>query len=167
MEADSTAATSESDPEPRRDPSVRDDADDAEARVDRLDRLERRVASLESELDALRALLGGVEAVDRAVERRASIALAKAEALEREFGADDPGVVRERLIPSDDESLPAQATREQSSDRRAADRGEFDGSASTTTPTTEAPADSSAPTRGDDSDPDSEGLAARLRGVLR
>ncbi|WP_049985843.1 DUF7310 family coiled-coil domain-containing protein [Halobellus rufus] len=62
-----------------------------------VDALERRVASVEAELDAVRALLGGVDAVDDAVERRASIALAKVESLERELEPADDGLVRERL----------------------------------------------------------------------
>ncbi|WP_336022033.1 DUF7310 family coiled-coil domain-containing protein [Halobellus salinisoli] len=59
--------------------------------------LERRLASVEAELDAVRGLLGGVDAVDEAVERRASIALAKVESLEERLKSSDGGLVRERL----------------------------------------------------------------------
>jgi len=64
---------------------------------DRVADLERRIAGLEAELDAVRGLLDGVEAVDEAVERRASTALAKAEALEARVGTGESGLVRERL----------------------------------------------------------------------
>lgn len=64
---------------------------------DRVSDLERRVADLEAELDAVRGLLDGVDAVDEAVERRASTALAKAEALEARIGTQESGLVRERL----------------------------------------------------------------------
>ncbi|WP_435182923.1 DUF7310 family coiled-coil domain-containing protein [Halobellus sp. EA9] len=134
---------------------------------ERIDRLERRVASLESELDAVRGLLGGVAAVDEAVERRASIALAKAESLEREFSAAEPGVVRERLAePSDGEArsgggasengtTPAASTR---SERPVADDGR---------PPADANRSASSPSSVSDGRDTDDGLAARLRGVLR
>jgi hypothetical protein len=79
--AESTAANS----------AARDHADAAEpgaesgdgtADADRVAALERRVADLEAELEAVRGLLAGVEVVDESIDRRASTALAKAEALE-------------------------------------------------------------------------------------
>ena len=56
--------------------------------------LERRIAGLEAELDAVRGLLTGVEAVDEAVERRASTALAKVETLEARVDTGESGLVR-------------------------------------------------------------------------
>jgi len=86
---------------------------------DRVAALERRVTDLEAELDAVRGLLDGVEAVDEAVERRASTALAKAEALEARVGPEEPGLVRERLSGGADDRREAVA-----GDRpEAADRG--------------------------------------------
>ena len=64
---------------------------------DRVADLERRIVELEADLDAVRGLLDGVDAVGERVERRASTALAKAEALEARVGAGEPGLVRERL----------------------------------------------------------------------
>lgn len=64
---------------------------------DRVATLERRVADLEAELEAVRGLLAGVETVDEGVDRRASAALAKAEALEEQFASEETGLVRERL----------------------------------------------------------------------
>jgi len=138
--------------------------DDAATRVDRL---ERRVAALESELDAVRGLLGGVETVDEAVEQRASIALAKVEALEREFAAADPGVVTERLAgrtgadsPSD--SAPATDPRAAGSTGPAAPA-----SAGRSAADSRASSASTAPVDRDDADSGDDGLAARLRSALR
>lgn len=82
------AAVTESGPES-------DDSTDSDG--DRVATLERRVADLEAELEAVRGLLAGVEAVDEGVDRRASAALAKAEALEEQFASEETGLVRERL----------------------------------------------------------------------
>lgn len=71
--------------------------DDTAPDGDRVAALEHRVADLEAELEAVRGLLSGVEAVDEGVDRRASAALAKAEALEEQFAPDEAGLVRERL----------------------------------------------------------------------
>lgn len=64
---------------------------------ERMADLERRMAELEADLDAVRGLLDGVDAVDKVVERRASTALAKVEALEARVGTRESGLVRERL----------------------------------------------------------------------
>ncbi|MFB6092520.1 MAG: hypothetical protein ABEK02_05870 [Haloquadratum sp.] len=55
---------------------------------ERLATLERRQTAVEAELESIRGLLGGVDAIDRSVDRRASIALAKVEALEASIGRD-------------------------------------------------------------------------------
>lgn len=73
------------------------DVREAAARSAEIERLQARVADLEQQVDELDAALqavrgyaGNVRAVNRDVERRASAALAKAEALETRLGADDP-----------------------------------------------------------------------------
>lgn len=63
-------------------------------------RLERRVEELAAELDAVRGLLGGVEAVNESVERRANLALAAVEEATTDREAD--GLVVERLPDGDD-----------------------------------------------------------------
>ncbi|MGQ4555744.1 DUF7310 family coiled-coil domain-containing protein [Halobellus sp. GM3] len=80
-------------------PSDGDDAANAcdPPAEDRLEALDRRLTALEADLESVRGLLDGVGAVDEAVERRASIALAKVETLERAVDAEDRGLVRERL----------------------------------------------------------------------
>ncbi|MDS0297966.1 hypothetical protein NDI76_04360 [Halogeometricum sp. S1BR25-6] len=78
-------------------------ADDGTAETIR--RLERRVAELTAELDAVRGLLGGVEAVNESVERRADLALATAERAATERAAADresDGLVVERLPDGND-----------------------------------------------------------------
>ena len=62
------------------------DAADAEARLDelerRLDEVDARLADLDATTQALRGYLGGIDGVADDVERRADLALAKAEAVE-------------------------------------------------------------------------------------
>lgn len=58
---------------------------DLESRADDLD---ARLGDVESGLQALRGYVGGVDAVDEAVERRANAALAKAERLEARLDGD-------------------------------------------------------------------------------
>ena len=67
------------------------------AREDRLDGVDRRLTAVEAELDAVRGLLDGVDAVDEAVERRASVALAKVETLERTLQDGERGLIRDRI----------------------------------------------------------------------
>jgi hypothetical protein len=89
----------------------RDDTDDVEERLAGLD---ERLTALEADLDAVRGLLDGVEAIDEAVERRASIALAKVEALERQVEREDGALVRERFAESGetgDGDTPAESKR--------------------------------------------------------
>ncbi|WP_152040592.1 DUF7310 family coiled-coil domain-containing protein [Salinigranum salinum] len=78
-------------------------ADDA-AVADRLAAVERRLDDVETRLDdldattqALRGYLGGVDGVTEDVERRADLALAKAEAIEAAVFDDDDGLAVERL----------------------------------------------------------------------
>jgi hypothetical protein len=71
--------------------------DHPDATRERLDAFDRRLTSIEAELDAVRGLLDGIDAVDEAIERRASIALAKVETLERAFDDGERGLVRERI----------------------------------------------------------------------
>ena len=89
----------------RNDGNANDGNANDRAAAAKIEALEGRVASMEAELDAVRGLLGGIEAVDEAVEQRASIALAKVESLERRVGEED-GLVRERLsdTPADERS---------------------------------------------------------------
>ncbi|ADQ68025.1 hypothetical protein C499_16112 [Halogeometricum borinquense DSM 11551] len=65
--------------------------------------LDRRVSELSAELEAVRGLLGGVQAVNESVERRADLALAIAEQLAAAHDEDD-GLVVERL-PDDAETV--------------------------------------------------------------
>lgn len=91
--------------------------------------LERRIADLEADLDAVRGLLDGVDAVDEAVERRASTALAKVEALEAQVGTQESGLVCERLPHPED------------SDPDAADGGDADPDAEDHTPERVSPSE--------------------------
>jgi chromosome segregation ATPase len=81
---------------------TRDLASAAEAseRLDAVDAdvaaLDDRLTDLEAEVQALRGYLGGVDAVDESVERRADAALAAVERLEAQL-ADDPALTVERL----------------------------------------------------------------------
>jgi hypothetical protein len=62
--------------------------------------LEDRVTDLEADLRAVRGLLDGVQTVEEAVERRANLALAKAESVE-EAVAEETDLVVERVPVSD------------------------------------------------------------------
>jgi hypothetical protein len=120
---------------------------------ERADEIETRVERLESGLQATRGLLGGVDAVDESVERRADLALAKAEEIERRLDADES--------PADPTPTP---------DRRAAD----DGRTVRAAPATEAgdgratgPSATADPEpRSDDASERSAGLVGRLRGLF-
>jgi hypothetical protein len=76
------------------------DAADVAARLDaveeRLDAIEGRLDDLDGTTQALRGYLGGVDGVARDVERRADLALSKAEAVEEAVFTDD-GLAVERL----------------------------------------------------------------------
>jgi hypothetical protein len=75
-------------------------ADRIEAVEARLDAAEDRLADLDATTQALRGYLGGVDGVTADVERRADLALAKAEAVEAAvFEAADDGLAVERLPP--------------------------------------------------------------------
>lgn len=74
-------------------------SDGRPADADAVRRLERRVEELTAELDAVRGLLGGVEAVNESVERRADLALAAVEAVTSERGGE--ALVVERLPDED------------------------------------------------------------------
>jgi hypothetical protein len=91
---ENAAARSPDDADPAAAPSP-----DAAATAAELDRrvaeLECSVADLSAELDAVRGLLGGVRAVNDAVERRADLALSLVERLAADPEAD--GLVAERL----------------------------------------------------------------------
>jgi hypothetical protein len=67
----------------------------------RLDGVERRLDDLDATTQALRGYLGGVDGVTEDVERRADLALAKAEAIETAVFDDDDGLAVERLPASD------------------------------------------------------------------
>lgn len=76
------------------------DAADVTARLDavegRLDAIETRLDDLDATTQALRGYLGGVDGVAEDVERRADLALSKAEAVEAAVFTDD-GLAVERL----------------------------------------------------------------------
>jgi len=139
-----------------------DGATDAASTAARLDRLETtveeiddRLAEVESAVEALRGYLGGVQAVNDDVERRANAALAKAEALEAEL-VDDPHLRRERVDVRDAE-------------REVADGAGTDGDDSqSTTSSGRAPAGETAAADDRRSTDDDEpvGLAARVRDAL-
>jgi hypothetical protein len=85
-------------------PATPSDGDAVDDETDEtLRRLERRVEELTAELDAVRGLLGGVEAVNDSVERRADLALAAVERLtdERAVEGESDGLVAERLPDGD------------------------------------------------------------------
>jgi hypothetical protein len=67
----------------------------------RADDLDERLGEVESGLQALRGYVGGVEAVDESVERRADAALAKAEELEALL-VEETGLTVERMPTADD-----------------------------------------------------------------
>ncbi|WP_123539069.1 DUF7310 family coiled-coil domain-containing protein [Halosimplex salinum] len=93
---------------------VVDDLADLERRVERI---ESRLDELEAGLQAVRGYAGNVRAVNREVERRASAALAKAEALET---AVEDGDVR--TDPSDQQADRAHSPERGEAARRAVDR---------------------------------------------
>lgn len=64
-----------------------------------LEDLADRVSELEAASRALRGYAGGIQAVNEDVERRADLALAKVETIERSL-RDDPGLRVERLEPA-------------------------------------------------------------------
>ena len=81
------------------------DATDVATRLDalerRLDEIEARLDDTEAATQALRGYLGGVDGVSDAVERRADLALAKAEALEDAVFDGPDGLAVERLPDAD------------------------------------------------------------------
>jgi hypothetical protein len=83
------------------------DAADAEARLDelerRLDEVNARLADLDATTQALRGYLGGVDGVADDVERRADLALAKAEAVEDAVFEGSDGLAVERIPPEEPE----------------------------------------------------------------
>jgi hypothetical protein len=91
------AGGTEAAPDDAADPESTGEEDTVDRDGDRVAAVERRVADLEADLEAVRGLLDGVRAVDETVERRASAALAKAEALEERVDPGTRGLVRERL----------------------------------------------------------------------
>ncbi|WP_318566848.1 DUF7285 family protein [Salinigranum marinum] len=81
------------------------DATDVATRLDaverRLDDVETRLGEMEAATQALRGYLGGVDGVSDAVERRADLALAKAEAVEDAVFDGRDGLAVERLPDAD------------------------------------------------------------------
>ena len=95
-----------------------DDAETLARRVahleDVVDDLEERLVELETASRALRGYAGGISAVNEDVERRADLALAKVESLERTLH-EEPGLRVERLDPEiasnvADEEAPSDVT---------------------------------------------------------
>lgn len=76
------------------------DRDATDGRDAEIEALRERVATLEAELDAVRGLLGGVQAVEESVERRADAALAKVERLESSMAGESDLLVER--VPVDD-----------------------------------------------------------------
>jgi hypothetical protein len=81
------------------------DATDVATRLDaverRLDAIETRLDETEAATQAFRGYLGGVDGISEAVERRADLALAKAEAVEDAVFEGDDGLAVERLPDAD------------------------------------------------------------------
>ncbi len=96
---------------------------------ERLDAVETRLDTLDATTQAVRGYLSGVDSVTEDVERQATLALAKAEAVEAHvFDADD-GLVVERAPPTDDrvpdrphDEGPVDQGRDTESDGPTADR---------------------------------------------
>jgi hypothetical protein len=99
--------------------------DDTRAHEERLSELERRVTAIEAELESVRGMLDGVNAIDEAVERRASVALAKVETLERAFDDGRKGDPRSATAATQrDGSAPSEQTRRtEREDTRPPDSG--------------------------------------------
>jgi len=162
--------------------------DGATALDARLDAFDHRLTAVEAELEAVRGLLDGVDAVDEAVDRRASLALAKVERLERTLDDGERGLVRERIPETeptksrgrtDDTASPEAADSDLTSDQGlgagsgpeyAIDPGRARGDDA-------GPTGGSAPGRGsgslytadepDENRPGEESLASRLRDAFR
>jgi hypothetical protein len=81
--------------------SAADTAERLAAVEDRLDDVEARLDDLDATTQAVRGYLGGVDGVTEDVERRADLALAKAEAVEAAVFEEDDGLAVERLSTDD------------------------------------------------------------------
>jgi len=85
------------------------DVDALAARVEELETglrdVDERVDELERGVQALRGYVGGVEAVNDDVERRAEAALAAVDRLEARLDADDPAVEADRAARTADREL--------------------------------------------------------------
>ncbi len=92
------------------DRALADRTDGTSVRVDeltaRMDELEARLDELDAATQAVRGYVGGVRAVNRDVERRADLALAKIESLTDEPGTD--AELRAVVAAADDETRPAE-----------------------------------------------------------
>jgi len=92
--------------------SIPDIADDAAAAAEReaiesrLDELESRIEELEAATQAVRGYVGSVRAVNREVERRADLALARASDGDRVTGANDRAVTSDDGGQRDDATTP-------------------------------------------------------------
>lgn len=111
-----------------------------------LEDLADRVSELEAASRALRGYAGGIQAVNEDVERRADLALAKVETIERSM-RDDPALQVERLDPALAEQVDGDI--------------ELDPSADDSTEDTESPPEAGAPT-----DRPDRSLSDRIRDVL-
>lgn len=138
-----------------------------EARADDLD---ARLGEVESGLQALRGYVGGVDAVDEAVERRADAALAKAEELEALL-VDEPGLTVER-VPTERDGANGEAGADGDADDRGVERAarrEHDGDpAAATSHEGVGSLDAGGPPDGTDTGPGGDGrrLVDRLRDAL-
>lgn len=151
------------------------DAETLARRVARLedvvDDLEERVVELETASRALRGYAGGIRAVNEDVERRADLALAKVESIERSL-REEPGLRVERLDPDiaadvDDEAAPADFTGD-SSDGDGGESGFSDSDADSGPLTATGPAgdDSGASTADEYPSETDRSLAERIRDAL-
>jgi len=82
------------------------EAHDPEALDARLTTLESRVDELDAAVQAVRGFLGGVSAVNEAVERRADAAVAAVERLESRLDGEERGLDRQEAIGDDSPSRP-------------------------------------------------------------
>lgn len=149
------------------------------ARSENVHRLERRVTDLEATVEeleataeeleaavqAVRGYAGNVRAVNRDVERRASAALAKAEALESAVGSSSTDTLESSRAPGEGPSQDPDLSREPTV--IADNRDSTDNTDNTDSGDTSDPDDHrSAPEGGDDTDADTDRFIQRVRDAI-
>lgn len=121
--------------------------------------LRARVDELDAATQAVRGYAGGISAVNEAVERRADLALATVERLERRLEP-EPGLTVERLVDEEMDASDADMDPSETS-------GRTDGrSLDTEEDASDADGPDTGAHRGDSADDPARSLAARLRDAL-